>query len=63
MPLEMYTLGLPLERQTLARVNDERPQSDPVAHIHLHNIYEQITQHCQHIDQQSQYHSIAKIKQ
>ena len=25
MPIEMYTLGLPLERQTIVRVNDERP--------------------------------------
>ena len=25
MPIEMYTLGLPQERQTLVRVNDERP--------------------------------------
>ena len=25
MPMEMYTLGLPQERQTLVRVNDERP--------------------------------------
>ena len=25
MSMEMYTLGLPQERQTLVRVNDERP--------------------------------------
>ena len=25
MPMEMYTLGLPQERQTLVRVSDERP--------------------------------------
>ena len=27
MPVEMYKLRLPLERQTLARVNDECPHS------------------------------------
>ena len=45
MPMEMYTLGLPQERQTLVRVNDEHPHCTHVGPCLEHRVVHEIPLH------------------